>query len=371
MAIAIALLVIALGSVLFHVFTPWWTTPIASNWQSMDDTLQITLVVTGVFFVAINLFVVYTLWRFRHREGQTRRAAYEPENKRLERWLIGITTVGIIGLLAPGLVVYAAYVRPPDDALTLEVVGTQWQWRFRLAGVDGKLGRSDARFVSGTNPLGIDPRDADAQGNVIVLGNEVHLPLNRPVKVVMRSLDVLHDFYVPPFRARMNIVPGQLSSFWFTPTEAGRYESMCAQLCGVGHANMRGYVVVEDEADFVAWVKTQPTFAQTQKPAAPAGGTDTLAARGQAPAQSNGWVACHSGDGRAGVGPPCQGRVGKTEQLDDGGTVQVDDEFLRGFIRDPKARSIKGFPAVMPVVPMSDEELSALVAHIKALGAAK
>ena len=118
MAIAIALLVIALGSVLFHVFTPWWTTPIASNWQSMDDTLQITLVVTGVFFVAINLFVVYTLWRFRHREGQTRRAAYEPENKRLERWLIGITTVGIIGLLAPGLVVYAAYVRPPDDALT-------------------------------------------------------------------------------------------------------------------------------------------------------------------------------------------------------------------------------------------------------------
>src|SRR5690606_24519447 len=240
----------------------------------------------------------------------------------------------------------------------------------RLAGEGGTLGRSDARFVSGSNPLGIDARDANAQDNLIVLGNEVHLPLNRPVKVVMRSLDVLHDFYVPPFRARMNIVPGQVSSFWFTPTEAGRYESMCAQLCGVGHPDMRGYVVVEDEADFVAWAKTQPTFAQTQKPAAPAGGVDMPAARGQALAQSEGCVACHSADGSPGVGPTWKGLYGETEHLDDGGTVRVDEDFLRGFIRDPKARSIKGFPAVMPAIPMSDDELSALVAHIKSLGAA-
>ncbi len=370
MAIAIALLAIALGSVLFHVFTPWWTTPLASNWQSMDDTLRITLVVTGAFFVAINLFVVLALWRFRHREGQPRRAAYEPGSPRLERWLIGLTTVGIVGLLAPGLVVYAAYVRPPADALTLEVVGTQWQWRFRLAGEGGTLGRSDARFVSGDNPLGIDPRDADAQDDVLVLGNEVHLPLNRPVKVVLRSLDVLHDFFVPPFRARMNIVPGQVSSFWFTPTQAGRYESMCAQLCGVGHPDMRGHVVVEDEAAFAAWVKAQPTFARSREPAAAAGGAGSLAARGRALAQSKGCTACHSADGSPGVGPTWKGLYGKTENLDGGGTARVDEDFLRSFIRDPKARSIKGFPAVMPVIPTSDDELAALVAHIKSLGAA-
>ena len=94
MGIAVALLVIVVGSVLFHLVSPWWTTPLASNWQQMDHTLTITLVITGLFFVVINLFVVYTLVRFRHRSGG-RRAAYEPENKKLERWLIGVTTVGL------------------------------------------------------------------------------------------------------------------------------------------------------------------------------------------------------------------------------------------------------------------------------------
>ena len=136
MAIAIALLLIVIGSVLFHWLAPWWTTPLASNWQRMDDTLAITLAITGLFFVVINLFIVYTLLRFRHREGQ--RAAYQPDNKRLEHWLIGVTTIGIIALLAPGLVVYADYVRPPHDAMVLEVVGQQWQWRYRFAGAGGE-----------------------------------------------------------------------------------------------------------------------------------------------------------------------------------------------------------------------------------------
>ena len=117
MTMAVALLLIVVASVLFHIFNPWWTTPLASNWQLMDDTLSITLVITGIFFIAINLFVAYMLVRFRHREGH--RAAHEPENKKLERWLIGGTTVGIMALLAPGLVVYANYVREPHDALVL------------------------------------------------------------------------------------------------------------------------------------------------------------------------------------------------------------------------------------------------------------
>src|SRR5258705_11040118 len=106
MAIAIALVVIVIGSVLFHLVSPWWTTPLASNWQQMDNTLTITLVITGLFFVVINLFVAYTLLRFRHRGHQ--RAAWQPDNKRLEHWLIGVTTVGIVALLAPALAVYAA-----------------------------------------------------------------------------------------------------------------------------------------------------------------------------------------------------------------------------------------------------------------------
>lgn len=365
MVIAIALLVIVIASVLFHLVAPWWTTPLASNWKAMDDTLAITIAITGAFFVVLNLFVVYALWRFRHRAGQ--RAAYQPENPRLERWLIGITTIGIAALLAPGLVVYADYVQPPADAMVVEVLGQQWQWRFRFPGDGGKLGGSDARFFAANNPFALDPADPAGQDDILVTSNELHLPVGKPVKVLLRSHDVLHDFFVPQFRSRMNIVPGQVSSFWFTPTKPGRYEAMCAQLCGVGHPAMRGYVVVEGDAEYAAWLKQHPSFAATlaPAPAATAKAPNALAARGQSVAQAKGCVACHTTDGNPGVGPTWKGLFGKTESLDDGTTALVDEAFVRGFIRNPTARSIKGFPPVMPKIDLSDDELDALVAHIK------
>ncbi len=367
MWMVIALLAIIGGSLLFHAFSPWWTTALASNWRQMDETLTITLVITGIFFVVINLFVVYCLLRFRHREGL--RAAYQPENKRLERWLIGITAVGIAALLTPGLVVYASYVDPPRDALVLEVVGQQWQWRFRFVGTADKLGASAARFVSGSNPLGLDPSDASSRANIVITGNEVHLPLNRPVRVLARSHDVLHDFFVPPMRARMNIVPGQVSSFWFTPTVAGRYEAMCAQLCGIGHPKMRGTVVVEDEAAFRSWLAAQPTFAATLATAAPRvamAGVGDLVARGKALAQSKGCVGCHSVDGSTGVGPTWKGLFGKTETFADGSTALMDAASLKREIRDPASRVVKGFPPLMPKLDVKDDELEALLAYIQA-----
>ncbi|MDQ0588257.1 cytochrome c oxidase subunit II [Variovorax paradoxus] len=371
MIMAVALLLIVAGSVLFHFFNPWWTTPLASNWRLMDDTLTITLAITGIFFIVINLFVAYMLVRFRHREGH--RAAHEPENRKLERWLIGGTTVGIMALLAPGLVVYANYVREPRDALVLEVLGQQWQWRFRFPGEDGKLGATDARFVSATNPFGIDPADRAGQDDLLIAGDEVHLPLGKPVLVLARSNDVLHDFFVPPFRARMNTVPGQVSRFWFTPTVAGRYEALCAQLCGVGHPNMRGYVVVEDPANYETWHAALPTFAKSQikAPQAPAGAVAAGGARaeqGRALADAKGCVACHTVDGSPRVGPTWKGLHGKTETMADGSTALVDEAYLRSFIRDPQARHVKGFPPVMPKIELTDEELAALVAYIQSLG---
>ena len=365
MAIAIALFVIVVASVIFHVVTPWWLTPLASNWGAMDTTIDITMAITGLFFVVINLFIVYALWRFRHREGV--KAAYQPDNKRLERWLIGVTSIGIIGLLAPGLVVYANYVSPPGDVMVLEVLGQQWQWRYRFAGADGKFGGTDARFFSAATPFAIDPADPAGQDDVLVAGNEVHLPLGRPVKVILRSHDVLHDYFVPQFRARMNIVPGQVSWFWFTPTVPGRYEAMCAQLCGVGHSAMHGYVVVEDEAAFRAWQARLPTFAASRAPAAPAAGGDRLA-QGRGLAETKGCVACHSSDGKPGVGPTWRGLFGKTETMADESTALVDAKFLRDFIRDPKSRDIKGFPNVMPKMDLSDDEVDALAAYIETLG---
>lgn len=371
MAIAIVLVIMVVASVLFHFLSPWWLTPLASNWKQMDDTLTITLVITGLFFVVINLLLGYIVWRFRHRDGH--RAAYEPENRRLERWLIGLSAVGIMALLAPGLIVYADYVRPPHEATAMEVVGQQWQWAFRFPGRGGQLGTTDPRFSSATNPMGINPDDPNGQDDVIVLGPEVHLPLNQPIKVLLRSKDVLHDFYVPPFRARMNMVPGMVTSFWFTPTQAGKFDILCAQLCGVGHYNMRGHVVVEDQAAFDAWLSKQQTFAmmqaQARQPAAPvAAGAGGIAEQGRALAQSKGCVACHSVDGTQGVGPSWKGLYGSTQAFADGSSATVDDAFLKTEIADPQARVVKGYGPVMPKLPVTDAEVAALSAYIHSLG---
>jgi cytochrome c oxidase subunit 2 len=375
MAMAIALVVIVVGSLLFHFVSPWWATPLASNWKQMDDTLAITLIITGVFFVAINLFIVYTLWRFRHREGH--RAAYEPDNHKLERRLTLWTAVGIMALLAPGLFVYAEYVEAPKDALVVDVVGKQWQWHFRFPDENGKLGPTNVRLINAKNPFGLDPDDPDAHNNLIITAGEVHLPLNRPVKLLLRSDDVLHDFYVPQFRGRMNIVPGMVTTFWFTPTKAGRYEIMCAQLCGVGHYNMRGHVVVEDEVAFRTWLKAQPTFIKTlapprstDSPAAAAGTPEALLTQGKALAQSKGCVACHTIDGSSGVGPTWKGLYGKMETMANGSTELVDDAYIKDFVGNPSKRVVKGFAPIMPKVDLSDEELNALVAYIKSFSSA-
>jgi cytochrome c oxidase subunit 2 len=264
MAIAIALVLVVYGSVLFHLLSPWWWTPIASNWSYIDHTLVITFWITGLVFAVVVLFMAYCVFRFRHREGA--RAAYEPENKRLESWLTVVTAIGVALMLTPGLFVWANFVRVPDAAKEVEVVAAQWQWSYRLPGEDGALGRSDSRLISVDNPLGVDPDDPAGADDVIIEADDLHLQVDQPVKVLLRSIDVLHDYYVPEFRAKMDMVPGMITYFWFTPTRTGQFEVLCAELCGVGHAYMRGVVMVDAEADYQAWLGQQSTFAALSQP---------------------------------------------------------------------------------------------------------
>ena len=126
MVIAIVLLVLVLGTVLFHFVSPWYFTPIASNWGTMDDTVTLTFVVTGIGFVLVNVFIAYCVIKFRNKEG--RRAKYEPESVKMEYWLTGLTTVGVAAMLAPGLFIWADVVTPPDDAMEIEVLARQWNW---------------------------------------------------------------------------------------------------------------------------------------------------------------------------------------------------------------------------------------------------
>ncbi|MEJ2767005.1 cytochrome c oxidase subunit II [Photobacterium sp. MCCC 1A19761] len=366
MAIAIALILIVIVSVLFHFYSPWWLTPAASNWGEIDDAFTLTIVITGAFFIGINLLIAWLVIRYRHQPG--RKSHYQPESKKLESWLFGLTAIGIAALLAPGLVVYGKFVSVPEDAKFVEVVGEQWKWSFRFPGQDEQLGQSDIRFVSPTNPLGLDPDDPAAADDKVILSPELHLPLFTPYKVLLRSKDVLHDFNVPQFRAKMDLVPGTVSHFWLTPTRRGTFDILCAELCGVGHFNMRGRVVVEDDAAFGAWLAVQPTFADTQRPPE-AGETTDLVSLGKTLSQVNGCIACHSIDGKPGVGPTWLGLYGKTETLSDDTQIQVDDAYLRRAILNANVEVVKGYPAIMPVYQFSEQEVAALIAYIKAVSA--
>ncbi|MVA95972.1 cytochrome c oxidase subunit II [Nitratireductor sp. CAU 1489] len=264
MAVALVLVLIVAGSVLFHILSPWWWTPIASNWGYIDTTLVITFWITGAVFAAVVLFMAYCVFKFRHKEG--RKAAYEPESKKLETWLTVVTALGVAVMLAPGLFVWYQFVTVPDDAVEVEVVGQQWQWSYRLPGADGRLGTSNSRLISFENPLGVNPDDPNGQDDVVVEAGDLHLPIGKPVKMLLRSIDVLHDFYVPEFRAKMDMVPGTITYFWFTPTRTGTFEVLCAELCGTGHGYMRGIVMVDTEEDYRAWLQDQSTFAQLTAP---------------------------------------------------------------------------------------------------------
>jgi cytochrome c oxidase subunit 2 len=266
MAIAVVIILLVVGSLLFHFLSPWWFTPIASNWGQMDDTVVLTFWVTGAVFVAVNLFLAYVVIRFRHHKGQ--KADYEPENKKLEGWLTAITAVGVAAMLAPGLFVWSKFVTVPVDAAEVEVVGQQWHWSYRFPGADGELGESDVSLVSVGNPLGIDPADPDGQDDVVVTNPELHLPIGKPVKLLLRSKDVLHDFTVPQFRVKMDMVPGMITYMWFTPTRTGEFDVLCEELCGMAHFAMRGRVIVNDQDTFSSWLASQPTFAATQARAA-------------------------------------------------------------------------------------------------------
>jgi len=108
----------------------------------------------------------------------------------------------------------------------------------------------------------LNPKDPNNNDDVVIVGDDLHLLVGKPVKVLLRSIDVLHDFYVPQFRAKMDMVPGMVTYFWFVPTRTGTFEALCFELCGIGHPNMRGKVVVDTESDYQAWLQKQKTFAQ-------------------------------------------------------------------------------------------------------------
>ena len=346
MALAIVLVLLIAGSVLFHFLSPWYFTPIASNWGTIDDTITITFWVTGFVFVTVNLFMAFCVIRYRQRKGS--RAKYEPENKKLEWWLTAFTAVGVAAMLAPGLFVWANFINVPADAAAFEVVGQQWHWRYRFPGKDGKLGIVDARYISNENPFGLNPDDPNGQDDVLVSSPDVHLPVNKPVKALLRSIDVLHNFTVPQFRAKMDLVPGLVTYFWVTPSRTGEFDVLCNELCGVGHYAMRGKVIVEEERAFQTWLSRHPTFAETKAQAA----GDAVAGK----ALYGTCAACHGlqGEGNVALNAPKlsgQGSWYLQRQLKNfkNGSRGTDDKDVFGKMMAPMAATLADDAAIANV----------------------
>jgi len=257
-AVSAALALVIFGSIAFHFLTPWWWTEIASNWGAMDDTIILTFWVTGSVFCAVCLFMSYCVWKFRYNKN--RKADYEPENSKLEWGLTIFTTIGVCALLAPGLIVWAKYVDPPEDAFRIEVMAQQWYWNFRLPGEDGILGLSDFDNIDEDNTFGINLDDPNGLDDILIEGDDLHILKDRSIKLDLRSIDVLHNFYVPQFRAKMDMVPGMVTTYWFTPIRTGEFEILCAEYCGTSHYAMRGWVSVDEEDDYQEWLSEQTTF---------------------------------------------------------------------------------------------------------------
>jgi cytochrome c oxidase subunit 2 len=231
----------------------------------IDHIIEFSHWFMGALFVGWSVFFVYVLLRF--RKGKHPVADHEGVKSgistHLEFAVVLIEAVLLIGFAIP---LWAKRVNQfPDDkdAILVHAVGQQFNWNFHLPGPDGQFGRRDVALVSNSNPLGLDPKDPAAKDDIVTLG-ELHVPVDRPVIIELSSKDVIHNFALPHMRMAQDAIPGQLIPMWFKPIKKGSYEVICGQLCGLGHYGMKGMLVVDDPAEYQAWLKERAELSGSQ-----------------------------------------------------------------------------------------------------------
>ena len=231
-----------------YYFTKEWLPPLVSDRKEIDAAIAITLLVTGVVFIATNLLLAYFGWRFQDREGAV--AEYWHDNHKLE-WTWSLITAGILAMFLFSALSLWAKVQsaPPADAMLIEVTGQQFAWNVRYPGPDGRLGRTDHAVATQENPIGLVADDPASKDDVILLNN-LYLPKDRPVRVSLKSMDVIHSFFLPHVRVKQDAMPGMTIETWFVPRQAGEFDLACAEHCGLGHYRMRGQAHVVEAADF-------------------------------------------------------------------------------------------------------------------------
>ena len=296
----------------------------ASTMAARVDNLYFFMVATSAFFsVLVTVLVFVFAIRYRRRSPDE---VGEPMHGSLALELIwtGIPFILAMVMFVWGASVYFALARVPDEALDIYAVGKQWMWKFQH--------REGQREI-----------------------NELHVPVNTPVRVLMTSEDVLHDLYFSSFRTKMDVIPGRYTQLWFTATVVGTYHIFCAEYCGTRHSGMIGRVVVMPQNEYEAWLGGSAT-------------EGTLAERGERLFTQFACVTCHRADSQ-GRGPLLSGVFGRSVSLANGNTVTADAAYVRESILNPTAKVVAGFAPIMPTFQgqVSEEQLLALTEYIKSL----
>jgi len=299
--------------------------PVAASEQShqIDALYWFINIVSIIMTVLIFLGVIFFAWKYNER-ANPHATQIEGSNRLELTWSI-LPFLVMLVMFAWGAQLFFAAQQPPKDAMEIFVTGKQWMWKIQYP--DGG-------------------REID----------ELHVPVNQPIKLTMASEDVIHSFSIPAFRVRHDVMPGHYNSLWFTATKPGRYHLFCTEYCGNQHANMIGWVDVMDQRAYANW--------------ASGGGTQgTLAEQGEKLFQQFGCATCHLLD-QQGRCPMLRGLYNKPVQLNDGRTVVADDAYLRESILDPNAKIVAGFePNVMPNFKgqITEENVIQLIGYIKSL----
>jgi cytochrome c oxidase subunit 2 len=250
-ALGLLIWIITGAAVVLFVGKWWWFPPVISDHGiRMDAQFDRTLIVVGIAFTAAQVALGYFVFRYTSsRKGE---AVYTHGSSKLEATWTIITAVVFVSLSLLGQKVWAElhFRDAPPDAINIEVTSQQFAWNFRYPGPDGQFGRTNPRLVddSAGNPLGIDDTDPASRDDIVT--STLTIPVNKPVRLTLRSKDVIHSFFVPVLRLKQDAVPGMAVNIHFVANHTGRYEVACAELCGLGHYKMKTFVDVVSEEDF-------------------------------------------------------------------------------------------------------------------------
>lgn len=301
----------------------------ASTFAPHTDALLAYLMGVSLFFgLIICIGLIWFALQYRRRSPDEVGADIEGNMKLEVTWMV-IPFILTIVMFAWGASLFVEERTPPLQSQEIYVVGKQWMWK-----VQHPEGRKEI--------------------------NELHVPMGRPVKLVMASEDVIHDFFVPAFRVKEDVVPGKYTTLWFEATKTGKYHLFCSQYCGTNHALMGGWIYVLQPADYETWLAGDNSGQ----------GTMTLADSGEKLFTQLACQTCHRQDGR-GRGPSLVGVYGSTVKLSTGQTVAADDAYIRESILQPSAKIVEGYQPLMPTFQglITEDQLIQLMAYVKSLGA--